>query len=95
MHSSVGFYFSFAFKYNFFVCQVHFFLDDFNVFISEFVQTFLQEDTPCYHIVLVIVRSVDKVLGSFGGTRNLMRNDKHIGPRVRTRSVAQQGEITN
>lgn len=71
------------------------FLDDFNVFILEFVQTFLQEDTPCYHIVLVIVRSVDKVLGSFGGTRNLMRNDKHIGPRVRTRSVAQQGEITN
>lgn len=67
MHSSVGFYFSFAFKYNFFCVSSALFLDDFNVFILEFVQTFLQEDTPCYHIVLVIVRSTDKVLGSFWG----------------------------
>lgn len=76
------------------MCQVHFFLDDFSVFILEFVQSFLQEDTPCYHVVLVIVMSVDTVLRSFWGTRNVMRNYKHIGPRLRTRSVAQQGKIT-
>lgn len=58
MHSSVFFFFSFAFKYKFCVSSALFLNDDLNVFVLKFGQTSLQEDTPPYIIVLVKVRSV-------------------------------------